>query len=220
VVLGDNDFGQLGDGTMEASFTPVAVAGLSGVTALAAGDLHNCALKEDDSVWCWGANAYGALGDGTVADPPQDEESRTRFSSTPVAVAGVSGARAIGAGGVHSCAVLNDGAVWCWGRSDAGQLGDGPTVYSDIRYVAPPVRVLGLNDAVTVEGGENYTCAATREGNAFCWGNSSLGQLGNGTRDNPSPPEPVVDLGDAISVSAPGPQLCREGNRHRVVLGS
>src|SRR5439155_1222056 len=113
--------GELGDGTTTGKLTPVAVAGLSGVRAIAAFAGHTCALLADTTVRCWGYNGYGELGDGTGAD--------SLNPVTVIAAAGntgaLSGVTAISLSNAHTCALLADTTVRCWGVNSQGQLGDG-----------------------------------------------------------------------------------------------
>jgi alpha-tubulin suppressor-like RCC1 family protein len=115
---GNNQYGQLGDGTMTDRSTPVDVSGLtSGVVSIAAGFHHTCALTVSRGLTCWGDNASGQLGDGT-----------TTSRSIPVDVAGLaSGVASVTAGRIHTCALTDAGAALCWGSNVHGQLGDGTT---------------------------------------------------------------------------------------------
>lgn len=126
---GNNESGQLGDGTNTNRSTPVAVVGLdAGVRAIAAGAAHTCALK-DATLMCWGGNKFGQVGDGT-----------TTGRKKPVAVVGLGGpVQAVALGGYHTCALNADQTVACWGHNKFGQLGDGTT-----RQRATPVPVGGL----------------------------------------------------------------------------
>jgi len=125
---GENDHGQLGNGTTAGSTTPVQVAGIAGAVTVSAGWRHTCALLADGTVRCWGENQNGQLGDGTTTD-----------RTTPVPVSGITGATAVTAGWWHhSCALLGDGTVRCWGDNQWGQLGNGTTTDS-----ASPVTMSG-----------------------------------------------------------------------------
>lgn len=163
---GGNATGELGNGTNEDQSIPVTVQGLSsGVAAIAVGGYHSCALSTVGSVYCWGYNRYGQLGDGTTVD-----------RNTPVAVSGLSrDVVALAAGAYHTCAIMTGGSVHCWGFNWYGQLGDGTT-----ENRTTPITVTGLTgnaSAVAVGGG--HTCAVMT-GGVQCWGDSREGQLGNG----------------------------------------
>lgn len=117
---GWNERGMLGDGTMIDRSTPVVVRGVRDATAIAVGRYHGCAIVRDGTVRCWGANDSGQRGTGAAS--PEDN---LRDATT---VVGLSGATAIAAGWDHTCALRDDGSVWCWGQGEGGQLGDGAAV--------------------------------------------------------------------------------------------
>jgi alpha-tubulin suppressor-like RCC1 family protein len=165
---GLNDSGQLGNGTTTDTYvptsTPVQVTGLTfGVTALAAGGGHSCAVV-NGGVRCWGSNPLGQLGNGTTTN-----------STTPVQVTGLtSGVTAVEVGHHHSCAVVNGGAQ-CWGSNFSGQLGNGRLGFNDS---TTPVQVTGLISRVTaVAAGFQHSCAVVN-GAPVCWGSNRSGQLG------------------------------------------
>jgi alpha-tubulin suppressor-like RCC1 family protein len=160
------------------------------VRALALGyNNFACALRCDGSVWCWGVNTHGQLGDETTVS-----------RSTPVRVRGLGGpATAIGAGYAHACAVVR-GEVRCWGRNLSGALGDGTRTDR-----SAPVTVQALGGvAVTVEGGGLHTCALLEGGELRCWGANDRGQLGDGTDIDRTTPRAVVALDGAAAQLALG----------------
>ena len=188
---GYNEYGQLGDGSLEQRVAPVAVVGLGGAaTAIAIGGYQSCALIIGGTVRCWGDNIYGQLGDGT-----------TTMRTMPVSVSGLGGGViAIVAGFDHTCALTSAGAVLCWGRNDAGQLGDG-TLTPRIT----PVPVSGLSSGVTaLAAGFVHTCARTSSGAVFCWGANFAGQLGDGSGIDRLTPTPVSGLASGVSTVAAG----------------
>jgi len=162
---GLNQYGQLGDGTLEDSPEAVRVQGVNGTaTQIASGDYHTCAVI-GGALKCWGNNFYGQLGNGDDVD-----------SSVPVEVSAPSGSVSqVSTGALHSCAVI-DGAAWCWGENLSGQLGDGQPAVA--RYA--PVAVINLGNTVgEVSAALTHTCA--RSGSAlYCWGANDYGQLGLG----------------------------------------
>jgi len=213
---GRNRLGQLGNGNIQDSATPVEVLGLNGsATALVAGDRHNCALTREGGVKCWGSNSRGQIGDGT---PNHKVEA--------VDVIGLaSGVSAIASGTEHVCALTTGGGVTCWGQNGVGQLGDGTT--EDRKE---PVKVSGLDQRVTaVATSEDHSCAVIATGAVKCWGANDRGQLGNGTTTSSSTPnstpveavvlkDPVVAVAvgplDTCVLTTAGRVKCWGGNRH------
>jgi alpha-tubulin suppressor-like RCC1 family protein len=179
---GANDAGQLGDGTNTDRALPVPVTTLGNAVAeVAAGDLFSCARKSNGSVWCWGSNVAGQLGNGGGAD-----------SATPVAVTGLSyGVAQISAGDLFVCALKTDGTLWCWG---------GGGIFADGAATATPVAVTALADGVAeISAGDGAACARKTDGTLWCWGSNTFGILGDGTdQDRPSP-VPVTALGAQVA---------------------
>lgn len=165
---GSDSFGQLGnDASLTNQPTPVDVLGLtSGVESAGAGDGHTCAVTTGGGLKCWGRGDYGQLGPTAVVVR----------QPTPVDVQGLpSSVASVAAGWNHTCAVTSAGGLKCWGRDNYGQLGNDAALTNQ----TTPVDVQGLTSGVlSVATGSFSTCAATTSG-LKCWGDDSLGQLGN-----------------------------------------
>jgi alpha-tubulin suppressor-like RCC1 family protein len=162
-------------------------------TDIDAGETHSCALVSDKTVRCWGSNFFGRLGDGT-----------TTQRNGPVRVKDLTGATAISAGGYgHSCALLDDGTVSCWGVNDKGQLGDGTTTE---RHAPGPVP--GLSGVIGISVGYLDTCAVLATGGAKCWGINENGELGDGTTENRLTATDVQGLTNVKQISAGRAHTC------------
>ena len=162
--------------------TPGDVVGAtSGVLQVSLGENHQCLLNDQFGVQCWGSNLLGEI--GILA-------SATSVAN-PVKVEGLdSGVVQIAVGGNHSCALLENGGVKCWGSNNKGQLGDGT-----LEQRNTPVDVIGLSDAVlALSLGHNHSCALMKEGGLMCWGNNEYGQLGDGGLINRNSPVVVAQL--------------------------
>lgn len=191
---GDNSSGEVGGGTTNRP-APIAVAGIAGAVSVAVGRDYSCTLLQDGTVRCWGGNARGQLGNNSVL-----------ASQNPVSPLFLSGAIAITASpaGRHTCALLVDGTVRCWGDNARGQLGDG----SSGSFSPFPVTVAGLSNVVSVAAGLDHTCAVLANGSARCWGSNEFGKLGNSNQQDRTTPDTVSAMTDAVSITAGGNYAC------------
>lgn len=207
---GRNINGQLGDGTGANSLVPVAVettgelAGKS-VVSVSAGHTHSCAVTTDGLAYCWGSDFNGQLGTdlggGSLVPLPVDMAGV--FAGKTISV--------ISAGVAQTCAIASDHKAYCWGANAKGQLGDGTTQERSLPVAVSTAGVLAGKTLVTISTGAAWTCATATDGQAYCWGENSVGQLGNATLQDSLAPVAVdtaSGLGgktvSAISVSSFG----------------
>jgi len=176
---GDNERGQLGDGTRFRRHIPVQVPGLRKVAMIAAGRTHTLALRNDGTVRAWGENAHGQLGDGT-----------TTLRTSPVQVE-IENVIAIDTHDTHNLALLQDGTVYAWGDNGRGQLGNGTW----ISHSSVPVQVEDLQDVTAIAAGWGHSLALTSDGTVWAWG---LGV------PNRNAPVQVQDLDNVIAIAAGG----------------
>ncbi len=146
---------------------------------------HTVALKENGTVWAWGYNNYGQLGDGTTTN-----------RTTPMQVSGLSNVTAIAGAEYHTVALKEDGTVWAWGCNHYGQLGDGTSTNRP-----NPVQVSGLSNVTAIAGGSNHTIALKEDGTVWAWGYNACGQLGDGTTTNRTTPMQVSGLSNVTAIA-------------------
>jgi len=188
VAWGANLTGQLGDGTTtsRAYYGPVSGLG-SFVVQVAAGGTFALALRSDGTVWAWGSNASGQLGDGN-----------TNYSTTPVQVGGLTNVVAVAAGISQSLALRSDGTVWAWGGNQYGELGIGTTSTDQLT----PVQVRGLTGVTKISAGGLFSLALRSDGTVWAWGDNAQGELGNGTTANSDVPVRVPGLSQVTRIDA------------------
>jgi len=172
---GDNDHGQLGDGSLVSRPTPAPALYIRDAVALAASRDHTCALLNDGDIWCWGSNDLGQLGDGSTATRP------TPSQTPPLPLP----ARALSAQADQVCALLTDGAVWCWGRGSAAD--------------PSPMDGLEGEDITQITSGPQFSCARSREGGVWCWGDISWTGCARCAINRPAR---VLDIADAADLLA------------------
>ncbi|HEX5749299.1 MAG TPA: MopE-related protein [Archangium sp.] len=188
---GQNTAGQVGTGAASASVpSPVKVAGIPAIRAIAAGVNHVLALDTGGGVWAWGLNTSGQVGTGATSSAVFVP---TRVTSLPRAVA-------IAAGAGHSLVIDEQfGNVWAWGQNSVGQLGSGGTSTTPTLV---PIPVSGVTAAASIVAGHYFSMARMGNGSVMAWGQNIYGQLGNGKTENSAVPVEVAGLGDAKAIAA------------------
>ncbi len=182
--FGNDDFGQVGDGHVSATVsTPTLAAGLNDVLSVAVGSTHTCVVRRDGSVWCWGADITGQLGNGGG------------FGDSPVYAPAATDAIAgrvvqLVASSTNTCARTDSNVVYCWGDNYYGQAGQP----SSVMAVFSPTPVSGVAAAQEVALGDTHMCVHTSSTSYYCVGQNSDGQLGDTTN---------VDKGAFTPVSWP-----------------
>lgn len=173
--------GRIGDGSANNELLPVLVDGVSGAIEVAAGGAHTCAVLGTGGVACWGSNTVGQLGIGSVGSG----------TMVPVPVPGIDDAVTLDVGDMHGCVTLLSGEARCWGLGTTGELGTGVASSS-----SSPVAVASLGDLLGISAGVDglepgHGCAWNDQGEAFCWGAGTLGQLGDGLAQDSAAPRLV-----------------------------
>jgi alpha-tubulin suppressor-like RCC1 family protein len=174
-IWGDNTYGESGDGTNVSKSTPVTTfAGGTNWKSIACGNTRTVAIKTDGTLWTWGKNVSGQLGDNTFV-----------ARSTPVTTfAGGNNWKSVASGYEHAAAIKTDGTLWTWGVNGDGRLGNNTTTVIN----TPVTTILGGNDWKSVAGGNYYTIALKTDGTLWTWGRNSEGQLGDNTAISRSTP--------------------------------
>jgi len=172
---GYNITGQLGDNTTTDRSTPVTTfAGGTNWKQVSAGNLHTLAIKTDGTLWTWGSNAYGQLGDNTSTN-----------RSIPVTTfAGGTNWKQVACGQIHTAAIKTDGTLWTWGRNSSGQLGDNTTTQRQ----TPVTTFAGGTNWKQVSAGSLHTLAIKTDGTLWTWGRNNSGQLGDNAATDRSTP--------------------------------
>lgn len=186
---GENENGQLGDGTTTPRTTPTPVAGDLRFISLAAALVHTCGVTTDSTAYCWGNAQYGRIGNGS--------SGAANNITTPTRISGDLKIKMISNASSNTCAVTVDGVGYCWGFGTTGRVGNGELVHQ-----LEPVQVSGGHVFTEIQSAHHHTCGLTTDGKAWCWGNPSLGRLGHGSTTGDYADVPVpVDQGDLVFTS-------------------
>ncbi len=186
-VWGDDYYGQLGRGSYYGRTNiPSQVLNISDAAVVTGGESHSLALRHDGTVWSWGYNGDGELGNSTNTN-----------SHTPVQTTGLSNIVSVASGAYHSLALLQDGTVKSWGYNYYGQLGNGTVLNTN-----NPIDVAGMADIVAIAAGGSHSLALKNNGTVWAWGCNGNGQLGDGTTTTKNTPVQVLNLTEIVAIAA------------------
>ena len=191
---GLNNQGEIGNNSYISVSEPALAIGTVNPATLLIGNEHTCTFVGDGRMQCWGTNYTGQLGDGTMGG----------FAMVPQFVHNIAGALKGVTGGFHTCAILPDHTVQCWGRNQDGQLGNGDST-TDVPLPGP---VLGLGPVADLVGGGYHNCALMADHSVQCWGRNARGQVGDGTDNSPITQPHVVAGLTAATLSLGGYHSC------------
>ena len=201
-AAGYNNDGQLGNNNLVNSntFAQVTTSSgyLTGITAAAAGAYHSLALASNNTVWGWGYEAYGQVGNGVATSYVLQPAQVVNSSGT------LTGITFVSAGEYHSLALRNDGTVWAWGYNAFGQLGNNTTTNSNKAVEVLNSSGTPLSNIVAIAAGENHSLAVDSSGNLWAWGYNAEGQLGDGTTTNHLEAEQINLSGTTVTQVAGG----------------
>jgi len=175
---GDGFWGQLGDGTNSwSNNTPTQIGNATNWVYVSAGSRHTVAIRRDGTLWAWGHNSFGQLGDGTTAD-----------RNTPVQVGEFTNWVSVSAGTNHTMAIREGGTLWAWGQNGSGELGDGTGINrsspGQIGNESNWASVFASSGDPIFSWGNGHTLAIRTDGTLWVWGSNDSGQLGDGTMTN------------------------------------
>jgi alpha-tubulin suppressor-like RCC1 family protein len=163
---GNNQFGQLGDGSKSSHTSPTAVAGAVRFAMVSPGGGHTCGIATGGAAYCWGYNLNGQLGDATHTD-----------HASPAPVNGAMTWLALSAGGSLTCGIAADSTAYCWGWNLYGQVGDSTNIDR-----SSPTAVKGGHKFIAISTGSFHSCGVGSDGQAYCWGANDYGELGTGNQ--------------------------------------
>lgn len=210
---GYNYYGQLGNNSVNASETPVAVSMVGELAgkkfkSISAGHAYTCGISSDDYAYCWGFNSLGEIGNNSVIDSHFPVPVYRSGSLNGLTV------KSISAGAGHTCAIASDNNAYCWGSGGHGELGTNPSGSSSFPVAVDRSGNLSGKSISSIDTkGTNFTCATSTESRGYCWGYNEIGQLGDNTGSNRPLPTEIYMLGalsgkTVLSISANGAHAC------------